>query len=77
MPNTVYSATFHAEDEHLVPAVLRKRRAYAYLPELKVLLDNDKALTFYPPEEQDRLTTVHRRPRRKEEPLCTTNTSPF
>lgn len=40
---------------------------YAFLPELKALLD--KALTFYPQEEQERLTTVRRRPRRKGKPL--------
>ena len=36
---------------------------YAFLPELKALLD--KALSFYAPEEQERLTAVRRRPRRK------------
>jgi hypothetical protein len=40
---------------------------YAFLPELKALLD--KALTFYPKEDQERLTTVRRRPRRKGKPL--------
>lgn len=40
---------------------------YAFLPELKALLE--KALTFYPPDEQERLTTVRRRPRRKGKPL--------
>ena len=40
---------------------------YAFLPELKALLE--KALTFYPPEEQERLKTVRRRPRRKGKPL--------
>jgi len=42
---------------------------YAFLPELKALLD--KALTFYPPKEQELLTTVRRRPRRKGKPLLT------
>ena len=36
---------------------------YAFLPELKALLD--KALSFYAPDEQERLTAVRRRPRRK------------
>ncbi len=36
---------------------------YAFLPELKALLE--KALSFYAPEEQERLTAVRRRPRRK------------
>ncbi len=40
---------------------------YAFLPELKALLD--KALSFYPPEEQERLTIMRRRPRRKGKPL--------
>jgi DNA-binding transcriptional ArsR family regulator len=40
---------------------------YAFLPELKALLE--KAQTFYPAEEQARLTTVRRRPRRKGKPL--------
>lgn len=40
---------------------------YAFLRELRALLD--KALTFYPKEEQERLMTVRRRPRRKGKPL--------
>jgi DNA-binding transcriptional ArsR family regulator len=40
---------------------------YAFLSELKALLE--KALTFYPRDEQERLTTVRRRPRRKGKPL--------
>lgn len=40
---------------------------YSFLKELKALLN--KALTFYPPDEQERLTVVRRRPRRKWKPL--------
>ena len=40
---------------------------YSFLKELKALLN--KALSFYPPEEQERLTVVRRRPRRKGKPL--------
>ena len=40
---------------------------YAFLKELKTLLE--KALTFYPAEERERLLMVRRRPRRKEKPL--------
>ena len=40
---------------------------YSFLKELKALLN--KALTFYPPDEQERLTVVRRRPRRKGKPL--------
>ena len=40
---------------------------YSFLQELKALLN--KALTFYPPDEQERLTVVRRRPRRKGKPL--------
>jgi hypothetical protein len=40
---------------------------YSFLKELKGLLD--KALLFYPPDEQDRLFVVRRRPRRKGKPL--------
>ena len=40
---------------------------YSFLKELKALLD--KALLFYPPDEQERLTVVRRRPRRKGKPL--------
>ena len=40
---------------------------YSFLKELKTLLH--KALTFYPPDEQERLTVVRRRPRRKGKPL--------
>ena len=40
---------------------------YSFLKELKALLN--KALTFYPQDEQERLTVVRRRPRRKGKPL--------
>ena len=40
---------------------------YSFLRELKVLLD--KALGFYPPDEQERLRVVRRRPRRRGKPL--------
>ena len=40
---------------------------YSFLKELKALLN--KALTFYPPDEQERLMVVRRRPRRKGKPL--------
>lgn len=40
---------------------------YPLLTELKALLD--KALTFYPPEERDRLLLERQRPRRKGKPL--------
>jgi hypothetical protein len=40
---------------------------YSFLKELKTLLN--KALVFYPPEEQDRLLVVRRRPRRHGKPL--------
>jgi len=40
---------------------------YAFLRELKALLD--KALGFYPPDEQKRLRVVRRRPRRRGKPL--------
>jgi len=40
---------------------------YSFLRELKALLD--KALGFYPPEEQERLRVVRRRPRRQGKPL--------
>lgn len=40
---------------------------YSFLKELKALLN--KALTFYPPDEQEKLTVVRRRPRRKGKPL--------
>ena len=40
---------------------------YSFLKELKALLN--KALLFYPPDEQERLTVVRRRPRRKGKPL--------
>ena len=40
---------------------------YSFLKELKALLN--KALTFYPPDAQERLTVVRRRPRRKGKPL--------
>jgi len=40
---------------------------YSFLKELKALLS--KALMFYPPDEQERLTIVRRRPRRRGKPL--------
>lgn len=40
---------------------------YSFLKELKALLN--KALSFYPPDEQARLTVVRRRPRRQGKPL--------
>ena len=40
---------------------------YPFLQELRNLLE--KALAFYPPEEQERLVMVRRRPRRKGKPL--------
>ena len=39
---------------------------YAFLPELKVLLE--KVLTFYPDEERERLVMARKRPRRKDKP---------
>jgi len=40
---------------------------YSFLKELKALLS--KALSFYPEDEQERLTIVRRRPRRSGKPL--------
>ena len=40
---------------------------YSFLNELKALLN--KALSFYPKDERERLTVVRRRPRRKGKPL--------
>ena len=40
---------------------------YAFLPELKQLIE--KALSFYPEEERERLVMVRRRPRRRGKPL--------
>jgi len=40
---------------------------YSFLKELKALLN--KALAFYPPDEQERLRVVRRRPRRRGKPL--------
>ena len=40
---------------------------YAFAKELKALLQ--KALSFYPPEERERLLVVRRRPRRRGKPL--------
>ena len=40
---------------------------YAFLPELKALLD--KVLTFYPDEERERLVMARKRPRRKDKPF--------
>lgn len=47
--------------------IYRFNPRYSFLKELKALLT--KALLFYPPEEQERLTIVRRRPRRKGKPL--------
>ncbi len=41
--------------------------SYAFLPELKALLE--KAFRFYPPEEIERLEMNRRRPRRSGKPL--------
>ena len=41
---------------------------YSLINELRSLLE--KALTFYPPEEQERLLMNRRRPRRKGKPLA-------
>ena len=40
---------------------------FVFLEELKLMLD--KALTFYPEEERERLLMTRRRPRRKGKPL--------
>lgn len=40
---------------------------YSFLRELRALLE--KALAFYPPEAQERLRVVRRRPRRRGKPL--------
>jgi predicted transcriptional regulator len=40
---------------------------YAFIKELRLLLE--KALTYYPSDEQDRLRIIRRRPRRKGKPL--------
>ncbi len=40
---------------------------YPFVTELQALLD--KAITFYPEEEKDRLLMVRRRPRRKGKPV--------
>ena len=40
---------------------------YAFIKELRLLLE--KALTYYPADEQDRLRIIRRRPRRKCKPL--------
>jgi len=47
--------------------VFRFSPRYAFLEELRLLLE--KALSFYPSDEQDRLRIVRRRPRRKGKPL--------
>ncbi len=47
--------------------IYRFNPRYSFLNELKALLN--KALTFYPPEERERLTVVRRRPRRQGKPL--------
>lgn len=40
---------------------------YSFLKELKALLN--KVLSFYPPDEQERLLVFRRRPRRRDKPL--------
>jgi predicted transcriptional regulator len=40
---------------------------YAFLKEIRNLLE--KALSFYPPDERERLVVVRRRPRRRGKPL--------
>jgi hypothetical protein len=40
---------------------------YAFIKELQALLE--KAFSFYPPEEQERLQIMRKRPRRKGKPL--------
>lgn len=47
--------------------VYRFNPRYSFLTELKALLS--KALSFYPPDEQERLTVFRRRPRRRGKPL--------
>lgn len=47
--------------------VYRFSPRYAFAKELKELLE--KAMTFYPTDEQDRLRIVRRRPRRRGKPL--------
>jgi len=47
--------------------IYRMNPRYSFLKELKALLN--KALSFYPPDEQERLTVVRRRPRRRGKPL--------
>jgi hypothetical protein len=39
---------------------------YAFIKQLRALLD--KAFSFYPPEEQERLKIIRKRPRRKGKP---------
>jgi hypothetical protein len=45
----------------------RFNQRYSFLKELQSLLE--KALSFYPDEERERLTVVRRRPRRQGKPL--------
>ena len=47
--------------------VYRFNPRYSFLKELKALLN--KALSFYPQDEQESLLVVRRRPRRKDKPL--------
>ena len=47
--------------------IYRMNPRYSFLKELKALLN--KALSFYPPDEQERLLVVRRRPRRNGKPL--------
>ncbi|MFO7871102.1 MAG: winged helix-turn-helix domain-containing protein [Kiritimatiellia bacterium] len=47
--------------------IYRFNPRYSLLKELKALLN--KALSFYPQDEQEKLLVVRRRPRRKDKPL--------
>ncbi len=47
--------------------IYRFNPRYSFLKELKALLN--KALSFYPQDEQEPLLVVRRRPRRKDKPL--------
>ena len=47
--------------------IYRFNPRYSFLKELKALLN--KALSFYPQDERERLTVVRRRPRRTGKPL--------
>ena len=47
--------------------IYRFNPRYSFLKELKALLT--KAMSFYAPDEQERLNVVRQRPRRKDKPL--------